>query len=117
MLLIKELTSEPKQRHTILLPTGEQVVLTLEYKPMQLGWFIQQIAFNDWEANNLRVVTSPNMLHQFKNQIPFGLACFVSDGHEPSLLEDFSAARAQLFVLTSDEATLYEEFLSGQAPT
>lgn len=117
MLLIKELTDEPQQRHTILLPSGQQVVLTLEFKPMQLGWFVQQITYNDWQANNLRVVTSPNMLHQFKNQIPFGLACFVTDGQEPSQQEDLLQSRAQLFILTSDETTEYEEFLSGQAST
>lgn len=115
MLQITELTSEPKQIQTLTLPDGTDVVLSIEYKPMQSGWFIESITHENWVARNLRIVTSPNMLRQYKNQIPFGLACFVTDGHEPVLQEDFSQARAQLFILTAEEVDDYEEILSGEA--
>ncbi len=115
MLLINQITTAPKQLHTLNLPDGTSATLALEYKPMQVAWFITQLTYRDFEVNNLMVVTSANMLRQFKNRIPFGLAVFVDGNHEPTLPTDFSSGRARMTVLTEEEVDYYEEFLSGQA--
>ena len=36
-----------------------------------------------------------------------------SDNYEPTQLQDFSSGYAQMFILTQQEVTQYEEFLSG----
>lgn len=115
MLRINELTDEFKQKHTLVLPDGTSFTMIIEYKPLQTGWFITSLTYGEFQIYNLRVVTSPNMLHQYRNQIPFGLACFVQEDQEPMLQQDFSSSRAKAYVLTEEEVDLYEDFLSGQA--
>lgn len=114
MLRINGITSDAKQKHTLLLGDGSLLLMTLEYKPLQTGWFITQLVHEDFTLNNMRVVTSPNMLHQYKNQLSFGLGCFVLEDQEPMLKEDFSSGRAKLMILTAEEVDLYAEILSGQ---
>jgi len=112
MYLINGITDAPKQRQTLILPNTKSCTLYLEYKPLQLGWFMS-LKYFDFEVNNLRVVTSGNILNQFKNLIPFGVACFVDELQEPLLKTDFLLARAKLYILDSDEVELFEAFLSG----
>lgn len=115
MFLIKEITDDGKQKHTLLLDDGSQMTLLLEYKPQQFGWFITQLVRNDFTINNIRIVTSPNIFHQFKNQLNFGMACFTKDNTEPTQQEDFSSGQAKLYILSTAEVAEYEKVLSGQA--
>ncbi len=114
MFLIKEITSNPKQRHTPILADGSQLFLTIEYKPQQFGWFITQLKYNDFILNNVRITTSPNLLHQFHNQLTFGLGCFVQANEEPTLQEDFSSGRSKLYILSNEEKNLFEDILDGK---
>lgn len=81
---------------------GDQIEITLYYRPA-IQWWTMDISCNSFELNGYRIYNSLNMLDQFKNIIPFGLACLVSDGGEPFLINDFSTARCQLCVLTPSE--------------
>lgn len=103
MLKIDQVTSDAAQKQKIVLPDGTAFTFTIRFIPMQYGWFITNLTYGDFILNGLRITVSPNMLHQFKNQIPFGLACFSKQLREPSLQQDFSSGNASLFVLTSDE--------------
>ncbi len=112
MYLVKEITSDAKQKHTLVLFNGESLVLTLEYKPMQQSWFA------DWEYDGFsvrgtRISSHPNLLRQFRNLIPFGLACYTDKNAEPLLQEDFSSGRSKLYILDDDEVESVEEFISG----
>lgn len=117
MFLVKEISDEAKQKHTLILPDGSSLTMIVEYKPMQLGWFITQLQYKTFEINNIRIVTSPNMLHQFKNRIPFGIGIFVTDNQEPVLQGDFLSGRAQMFILSAAEVAFFTEVLSGQIPS
>lgn len=114
MFLIQQITSEAFQKQTLILPSGESFDLTINFKPMQYGWFITELTYKGFKLNGVRICTSPNFIYQFKNQIPFGLACFTDDFSEPQLKQDFSSGRAKLYVLTQEEVNLYTELLSGQ---
>ena len=116
MYLIKQITNDAKQRQTLILPNGNTTLTYLEYKPMQIGWFLT-LTYLTFKVSNIRVVTSPNMLHQFKNIIPFGLACFVDQNQEPLLQDDFASGRAKLFILDSSELNIFDGILSGQITT
>lgn len=113
MDLISEITNEPRQKHTLILPSGKQAVLTLEFKPMQTGWFMS-LEYEDFSLKTLRLATSPNCLHQYKNLIPFGIGCFVDANQEPMFQDDFSSARALLYLLSEDEVNAFEDLL-GEA--
>jgi len=113
MYSIEGLTDDPKQQQTVILPNSKSANLYIEYKPMQLGWFLS-LDYESFSVKNVRIVSSPNFFHQFKNLLPFGVACFVQDDQEPLLQQDFLSGRAKLYILDRSEVTLYEEILSGQ---
>lgn len=113
MFQVQNITQDAFQKQTMILPDGSSLVLTIYFRPLQQGWFLENITHNDFSLNGLRITNSPNMLHQFKNQINFGLACFSMNDREPSLPQDFSSGASVLYVLTEDEVNAYTEFLSG----
>lgn len=113
MYQIQNITNDSKQKQTLVLPDGTSIVFSIYFCPMQLGWFIRELTYGEFTLNGLRICNSPNMLHQWRNVLPFGLACFSQDNREPSLQEDFSSQTSQLFILNSSEVEAYTEFLSG----
>lgn len=112
MTLIQEITNEAKQKHTIILPNGKSMVMILEFFPLQTGWFVS-FTYENFVINKMRVVTNPNILHQFKNLIPFGIGIYVSENQEALFQDDFSTKRAKLYLLTEEETQEYEDYLSG----
>ncbi len=112
MLLINELTDDFKQKHSIILPNGRTADLILEFKPQQTGWFMS-LTYLEFTVTGYRVTCSPNFTRQFKNLIPFGIACFVDQNQEPMFQEDFSSGRAKLYLLTSEEVAALEAFIGG----
>lgn len=100
-----------------VIETANQTVdVFLRYIEQQQGWFIS-FDYLDFSAKSIRVVTSGNFLHQFRNLIPFGLSCVVEGNQEPMLQQDFSSGRAKLYLLNSSEVQAFSEVISGQATT
>lgn len=114
MNLIQQVTNDTLQKQTLTLKDGTTFTIVLYFVPMQYGWFIQKLTYKTFELNNVRVTNSPNMLYQFRNQIPFGIACFSKDDREPSQQNDFSTGASKLYVLTQDDVTAYTRTLSGE---
>lgn len=114
MYEIQQVTSDARQKQNLILPDGSILSLTIYFIPMQYGWFITELIYEGFVLNGVRITNSPNILHQFKNQIPFGLACFSKSGREPSQKEDFSSGASKLYILTEEEVRYYSEQLSGQ---
>ena len=114
MYQIQNMTSDPKQKQTLVLPDGTKIEISIEFVPMQLGWFIKSLTYGDFSLTNVRITNLPDILYQFRNRLPFGLCCVTQQNREPSQLEDFSSGASKLYVLTSEEVQQYTEFLSGQ---
>lgn len=116
MFSIQQVTNDPKQKQVLLLDDGTSLSLTIRFVPLQLGWFIDNLTYTatGFELNGMRVTNQPNMLRQFKNQIPFGLACFSRSDREPSQQNDFSSGASKLYILSAAEVQAYEDFLSGK---
>lgn len=53
------------------------------------------------------------MLRQWKNKIPFGLACYSVQNREPSQQQDFSSGTSKLYILNAIEVQQYEQLLAG----
>lgn len=113
MFLIKGLTSDALQTQNLVLPDGTVIALTIYFRDMQLGWFINQLTWGSFTIQGLRITNSPNMLNQWRNLIPFGLSCVTAGGREPSLQQDFSSGTSNLFILTQAEVTAYANFLTN----
>lgn len=105
--------SYPSQKQRLILPDGSSVSIQLAFKPMQYGWFFQSIEWQDFSLKGVRVVNSPNILNQFRNKIPFGLACYSTQNREPTLQEDFSSKSSTLYLLNEADVAEVTEFLRG----
>lgn len=113
MYLIQQVTSNPLQKQTLILIDGSSLTLTLYYRPLQQGWFVQELVYGDFILRGMRITNSPNMLHQYRNQLPFGFACYTAGGREPSLQLDFSSGASKLYILDATEVEEYTEYLKG----
>lgn len=111
MLLIQQVTSNPLQKQTLVLPDGSSLSLVIYFRPLQQGWFINNLTYGTFVLNGLRITNSPNMLNQWRSLLPFGLACFSTANREPSLSQDFSSGASSLYILTQAEVDQYTEFL------
>lgn len=83
--------------------------------PATAGKVAGAVAFlnnGDFILQGVRISVSPNILHQWRNQIPFGIGCTCS-GREPTQQNDFASGAANLYLLTQQEVNQYAEFLSG----
>lgn len=114
MYLVSNITADAKQKRKILLADGTSITFNIEYKPQQYGWFITEFTYSFVTIQGLRIVTSPNFLRQWQKVLPFGMSCVTSDTKEPALQNAFSTGYAKLYVLSADEVTEYERYLSGQ---
>jgi hypothetical protein len=114
MYQIQNFTDNPKQKQTLQLPDGTFIVISLYFIPMQQGWFIQNLSYGKFVLSGVRVTNSPNILHQYRNQIPFGLACFSTQDREPSLAQDFVTGASKLYILTKQECDQFTGLLSGK---
>lgn len=111
MEIIQQVTSNALQRQTVVMSTGIAFTIEIYFRSMQQGWFINSLTYADFELNGMRIVNSPNMLNQWRNLLPFGLACFSTANREPSLIDDFSSGASVLYALTPAEVEEYTEFL------
>ena len=115
MYQIQNITDDPKQKQTLVLPDGTQIQISYYYVPNQQSWFIRTLTYDTFILQGIRICNSPNLLYQFRNQIPFGLACFSTLAkREPMLQEDFSTGESKLYILTAEEVNQYTDYLSGQ---
>lgn len=112
MYLIQQITSSPLQEQSLLLYNGNILSLTLNYLDSQQGWFITNLTYGSFIFNGSRITVSPNMLNQFRNQIPFGLGCFTKLLREPTLIQDFSSGNFNLYILDQTEVDAYNQLLS-----
>lgn len=105
MQIIDNISNDARQKHTILLSEdSSRLVLELTYKPDVLGWFLDVTYDNaNFAVKGLRVVTSSNLLNQWRNVLPFGIICQCKDAQDPLLLEDFLVKRATISILSKDE--------------
>lgn len=113
MYIIQQITADPLQVQKLVLPDGSQLSLTIYFVPMQFGWFITNLTYGSFILNGVRITNSPNILNQWRNQIPFGLACYSTNQREPSQSQDFSSGASKLYLLDASETKEYAEFLAN----
>ena len=111
MNLIQQITDDPFQEQTLILPNGNTFLLQMYFMPMQYAWIITELTYMDFTLTGFRITNSPNILQQYRNQLPFGIGCFSTDNREPTQLTDFSSGNSELYVLTAAEVTQYQALL------
>lgn len=113
MYQVQNITDDPIQQQTLQLPDQSLIQLNIYFSLIQIGWFIQTIQYNNFTLQGVRITNSPNILYQYINQIPFGLACFSNQAVEPMQAQSFASGASSLFILTAAECLEYQQFLEG----
>ncbi len=111
MRQILGLTTNPLQSQILVLDDGTAFTLTIYFRPMQQGWFINNLTYGTFILTGVRITNSPNMLYQFQNLIPFGLGCFSVNNREPSLQEDLSSGATSLYILSQADVLAYAAYI------
>lgn len=116
MYKVNQITADPLQTQNLVLPDGTTIIFSLQFVQQQYGWFFNSLAYSptNFLITGMRICNSPNMLHQFRNVIPFGLACYSVSDREPQLLQDFASGASTLYVLTPAEVANFANFINGQ---
>ncbi len=98
MTSLNGLTDQPKQNSDFVLADGSRVSIAMEYYPQQMGWFLN-VAWQDFSVTGIRMVTSPGLLRQWKNILPFDLAVYTNGNLDPLNLTDFATRTSIIYVL------------------
>lgn len=112
MTIVTGITDQPNQQLDLRLADGTRAKLTLNYRVQQLGWFADLI----WTKRDgttaqvfgLRLVTSPNVLRQFRNLFPFGLAIATDANADPTSDKSFASGISRLLLLEGDDVEQIE---------
>lgn len=114
MFAIQNITSYPYQSKALVLPDGTRIEIDIQFFPLRKCWVIKRLSYQDFLLHSFKLVNATNLLRQFKNILPFGLACYSPDGRDPQFAEDFTFdGNHSLYILTQDEVQQYEDKLSG----
>lgn len=111
MIIITEITDDPKQKFTVQREDNETFTLELEFLEQQERWIynISNLVNSDIVINGSSIVSNPNLLRQFKRTLDFGISCTSEDGVDPSFIDDFSSGRVELGILTEAEVQEIED--------
>lgn len=113
MLQLTNFTSDPRQSQVITLPDGSSIYLEIYYNALEYGWFITNLTYKQVVINSFRVCCSPNLLWQYRNQLPFGLAVTCVDQREPTQIMDLVSGAATLYLLLPNDVNDIVEALTG----
>lgn len=114
MFKIQNITSYPYQSKSLVLPDGTRIEIDIQYFPLRKCWVIKRLAYQDFLYHSFKLVMGVNIIRQFKNILPFGIAVYSPEGRDPQLAEDFTEdGKHSIFILTQDEVEQYEAKLNG----
>lgn len=108
MLYLDKINSSPKQNYTLVSEDEDQVGFYLYYAASQQTWFFD-VKYKDFIAKGIQLTVAPNILRNFREIIPVGIACTSVDGDDPFYITDFSLGRIKLYLLTSAEVQAIED--------
>jgi hypothetical protein len=98
MIEITALTNSPKQKFNLVIDGYDVAKIYLEFKPQQEGWFLSLNWGDSFSIKNERVSTSPNLLRQFKNILPFGLLISGTDEIDPITIDSWVKTNQMILI-------------------
>ena len=106
-------TKDARQSSRIVLSAGGSFSITLEYIEASQGWTYALSYGDNFSINGMRLVCGFNILRQWRNILPFGLAVISEDGYEPVFQDDFYTGRVSVYVLDAAEIVSAEELIAS----
>lgn len=107
MKQIVEFSNDASQKLTIVNEDNSTFIFELQYSSLQQSWFYN-LTYGTFSLNGKRLVSSPNILRQYQNIIPFGMAVYTNDGDDPFLINDLQSQRAIVYLLTAADVIQIE---------
>ena len=108
MKQITTITNDTVQKLRLVGENNEQIDFKLRYLPSQQAWYFD-LSYQGIDIDNMKLVTSPNLLRQWENYLPFGLACLTLDGADPFFIDDFIDERVQIYLLGEEDLETVED--------
>jgi len=102
MNLINKLNSDAFQKIVLTGNAGQRIIMNLRFIPTQDLW-MADFELDDFILKGILIVTSPNILRNYSNIIPFGILVTTTDGQDPRSVNDFESESALMYLLSSDE--------------
>jgi hypothetical protein len=112
MLLLNGLTNDAMQQATLDGIPGLSINIALRYMPRIQIWNMD-VSYNDFIAQGIPILCGPNILRQWRNIIPFGMACTNLYDLDPYTLEDFINGNSSLYLLDSPDVQYVENNIFG----
>lgn len=113
MRRVDNLSSSPKQKTVFVLDSGEEVTLTLIYRPAVQRWQLD-VLYGTFELKGVQLTLHPDLLRQWAGKLPFGLACSAEDGVDPIYKDDFGSGRVNLYVLSDEDVAFVKDSVVGR---
>lgn len=107
MTQIDNLTNFSNQQVVLILTDGTSAVLNLIFNAATQRWTMN-VQYLTKIINGIGLCTFPNILRQWKNIFPFGLAVITADQTDPFTVNDFITGRVKMYLLNSDDVKQVE---------
>lgn len=108
MKLINSFSDAADQQMTIVLDDGSAVQLEFFYRGGIQRWFVD-ITHPLITLRGYGLTQGPNILRQWRNLIPFGMAVLAVDGIDPIQSTDFQSGRVQVYILNVADIQAIEQ--------
>lgn len=115
MVLIDNLSDAATQSTALSLPDGTTATLQLIYRAAIQRWTFSMThpSFQNGALNGRMLCIHPNILRNYKNQIPFGLSIVSANGNDPVTIEDFASGNITLYLLNAADVKAVEATYYG----
>lgn len=107
MQQIDNLSDDADQLLTMTLTDVSDVQLEFIYLPAIQRWSMN-LSHPNLTLHGFNLGVGPNVLRQWRELIPFGMAILSTDGLDPVDISDFANGRITVNILTPDEVALVE---------
>lgn len=111
---ITNLTNFADQLTQLQLPDGSLATFELIYQGATERW-IMNVSYltTPVTINGVGVCCYPNLLRQWREIIPFGIACVTADQTDPFDINDFASGRAAVYLLDETDIRAIESTVFG----
>lgn len=107
MNLLTGFSDSPNQSTVITLDDGSSATIVLYFRAQQKGWFYDLI-YGEFSLLGQRLVCGENIIRQFRDQVPFGLAVLSESRRDPSKITSLSSRETVIILLNSEDVNLIE---------
>jgi len=109
---ITTLTDDADQRMFYTLADGSAVQMEFVYRPAIQRWSVS-LSYGSLSLSGYLLCAGPNVLRQWRNLVPFGMAVASLDGQDPVAIDDFTTGRVQVFMIEGQEVEDVESQVIG----